>query len=82
MYQLLGYRVGTSDKCGDYIMATFLCKLSQRDLKAGYVGSKVVELFLTTESEFFTYLKPDHVGKNFNVMLGLDKEVLALEVVK
>ena len=82
MYQLLGYRVGTSDKCGDYIMATFLCKLSQRDLKASYVGSKLVEVFLTTESEVFAYLKPDHVGTNFNVMLGLDKEVLALEVVK
>lgn len=82
MYQLLGYRRGNSDKCGDYIMLTFICKLSARDMQSGFVGQKVVELFLTSESEFFAYVKPEYVGKNFNVMLGLDKEVLALEVVK
>ena len=80
MYELLGYRKGTSEKCGDYIMLSFVCKLSARDIKGGFVGRKVVELFMTSEDEFFNYVQPEHVGKNFNVMLGLDKEILALEV--
>lgn len=82
MYELLGYRRGTSDKCGDYIMITFICKLSVRDTKGGYVGRKVVELFMTAEDEYFAFLQPEHIGKHFNVMLGLDKEILSMEVAK
>lgn len=82
MYELIGYRRGTSDKCGDYIMISFVCKLTARDVKSGFVGKKVTELFMTSEDEFFNYIQPEHVGKMFNVMLGLDREVLALELVE
>lgn len=82
MYELIGYRRGTSDKCGDYIMMSFICNLTARDTKGGFVGRKVVELFMTAEDEFYNYIQPEHVGKKFNVMLGLDREVLALEVLE
>lgn len=83
MYTLIGYRRFHSDKTDeDYCMAHFISKLSKRDEKSGFVGQKVVEVFLSGEDEFYDYLKPVHIGKKFNVMLGLDKEVVAMECVE
>lgn len=80
MYILLGYRRFHSEKTNeDYCMANFISKLSKRDEKSGFVGQKVVEVFLSGDDEFYDYLKPEHVGKNFNIMLGLDKEVVSME---
>lgn len=80
MYVLVGYRRFHSDKTSeDYCMATFLSGLSKRDEKAGFIGQKTVEVFLSGDDEFYNYLKPEHVGKKFTILLGLDKEVVAME---
>lgn len=83
MYILIGYRRFHSDKTNeDYCTASFISKLSKRDEKAGFIGQKISEIFLSGDDEFYDYLKPEHVGKKFNIMLGLDKEVVAMECIE